>query len=113
MSFSSKPKKVQPKGTVRELKLVHTVNRRGRDTIKTEEVRAPEKGQQSTPSTSQRACSSSPLKRQRLDDFQINPISLNLNLEDVDVSKKRHTLVSFHHYTYLCSLIVQRAKTTT
>ena len=36
MSFSSKPKKVQPKGTVRELKLVHTVNRRGRDTIKTE-----------------------------------------------------------------------------
>ena len=98
---------------MQELKLVHTVNRHGRDTIKTEEVRVPEKGQQSTPSTSQCACSSSPLKWQRLDDFEINPISLNLNLEDVDVSKKRHTLVSFHHYPYLCSLNVQRAKMTT
>ena len=98
---------------MREHKLVHTVNRRGRDTIKTEEDRAPEKGQQSTPSKSQHACSSFPLKRQRLDDFEINPISFNLNLEEVDVSMKRHTLVSFHHYPYLRSLIVQRAKTTT
>ena len=39
MSFSSKPKKVKPQGTVRELKIVYTVNRHGVDTLKTEEVK--------------------------------------------------------------------------
>ena len=39
MSFSSKLKKVIPKGTLHELKLVQTINRRGSDTLKTEEVK--------------------------------------------------------------------------
>ena len=41
MSFSSKPKKVKPQGTIRELKIVHTVNSCGVDTLKTEEVETP------------------------------------------------------------------------
>jgi hypothetical protein len=92
MSFSSKPKKVKPKGTVRELKLVNTVNRRGMDTMQTEEVTTPRNdGQQNAFSASQRNRSSSPVKRQKLDDSDIDPILFNV--EDPDVSKKRQTLV--------------------
>ena len=39
MSFSSKPKKVIPKGTMQELKLAQTINYHGSDTLKTEEVK--------------------------------------------------------------------------
>jgi hypothetical protein len=88
MSLSSKPKKVKRKGTVRELKLVHSINRRGDDTIKTEEVKTPKK---EAPSTSQRSHSSSPIKRLRLEVFDNEPVPFVL--EGPDMSEKRQTLV--------------------
>ena len=91
MSLSSKPKKVIPKGTVQELKLVHTVNRRGNDTIRLEEVKTPRRNVQRAPSTSQRNGSSSPFKRPKLGDFNIDPIAFNM--EGPEVSQKRHTMV--------------------
>jgi hypothetical protein len=92
MSFSSKPKKVKPKGTVRELKLIHTVNRRGVDAIEMEEVKTPKKERQTAPSTSQINRSSSPTKRRKADDdFDVDPILLHL--EGPGSSKKRQTLV--------------------
>src|ERR1700678_583876 len=64
MSLSSKPKKIKPKGTVRELKLVHSVNCRGAHTMTTEEVTMPK---QEGPATSQHSRSSSPIKHQKLE----------------------------------------------
>ena len=49
MSFSSKLKKVIPKGTVHELKLVQTIIHCGSDTLKTEDVKTLRHGQQTTP----------------------------------------------------------------
>lgn len=95
MSFSSKPKKVKPQGTVRELKIVHTVNRRGGDTLKTEEVKTPRHSQQKTPSKSQ-AGTSSPAKRLRTEDFDVDPIPFNIG--DDGISNKRQTLVFLHHF---------------
>src|SRR5882757_5841383 len=92
MSLSSKAKKVKPKGTVRELKLVHTIGHRGADIIKAEEVNAPQRSLPTTPSTSQYNQSSSPVKRARMDIFDSEPIPCNL--EDSDKSKKCQTLVS-------------------
>ena len=84
MSLSSKPKKFKPKGTVRELKLVHTINHRGADTIKAEEVK--------TPSTSQHNHSSSSIKRPKMGTFfDLEPIPCDL--DGPDVPKKRQTLV--------------------
>jgi hypothetical protein len=91
MSFASKPKKAKPKGTVRELKLVHSINRRGTATIGTEEVTTPRRNLQSTPSTSQHNQSSSPVKRQKLEPFDVEPIEFNM--DEPDVSTKRQTLV--------------------
>ena len=91
MSFSSKPKNVIPKGTLRELKLVQTINHRGSDTLKTEEVKTPRHGQQTTPSTSKQDHSSSPFKCPKLQDFNVDPITFDM--EGIDVSKKRQTLV--------------------
>ena len=91
MSLSAKPKKIKPKGTVQELKLVHTIGRRGADVIKAEEVKTPWQGSQIAPSTSQRNRSSSPVKRPRMDMLNSEPIPCNL--EDSDTSKKRQTLV--------------------
>jgi hypothetical protein len=88
MSLSSKLRKIKPKGTVQELKLVHTINRRGADTIKTEEVKTP---QREAPSTSQHGRSSSPIKRLKLDTSDIG--SIPFVLESPDISKKRQTLV--------------------
>ena len=90
MSLSSKPKKVKPKGTVQELKLVHSVNRRGAHTIRTEEVKTPKREGRSI-STSQHSCSSSPIKRLKLDASDNEPMPLVL--EGPDTSKKRQTLV--------------------
>jgi hypothetical protein len=39
--FDSKPRKVKPKGKVRELKFVQSISRRGVDTLKAEEVETP------------------------------------------------------------------------
>lgn len=91
MSISSKAKKVKPKGTVRELKIVHTVNRHGADIITTEVVEIPQRSSQNTPSTSHRISSSSPTKRPKTVDFDVEPIPCDLEAEDS--SKKRQTLV--------------------
>ena len=91
--FSSKPKKVIPKGTVHELKLVQTINRLGSDTLKTEEVKTPRHGQQKTLLMSKQDHSSSLFKCPRLQDFNVDPITFNQ--EGIDVSKKRQTLVFF------------------
>jgi hypothetical protein len=88
MSLSSKLRKIKPKGTVQELKLVHTINRRGADTIKTEEVKTPRR---ETPSTSQHGHSSSPIKCPKLDSSDIG--SIPFFLDSPDISKKRQTLV--------------------
>ena len=89
MSLVSKPKKVKPKGTVRELKLVHSINRRGAHIITTEEVKTPKRD---APSTSQHGHSSSPLKRPKLDAFDTGPIPIVLEGDD-DITTKRQTMV--------------------
>jgi hypothetical protein len=91
MSFSSKATKVKPKGTVREHKLVQTVNRRGTNVIKTEEVKIPHGGSQNTPSTSHRINSTSPTKHRKMVAFDHEPIPCDL--EPNDFLKKRQTLV--------------------
>jgi hypothetical protein len=91
MSLSSKPKKIKPKGTVRELRIVHSVNRRGVDTIKTEVVKTPQQGSSKMPSASQGSRSSSPIKRRRVEIFDSEPIPCNL--EEPDLPKKRQTMV--------------------
>jgi hypothetical protein len=91
MSFASKPRKVKPKGTVRELKLVHSVNRRGAHIITTEET---EKPKQAGPSQSQHSRSASPIKRQKLEATDGVPIPVDL--EGPDMTNKRQTLVFVH-----------------
>lgn len=93
MSLSSKPTKIKRKGTVRELKLVQTVNRRGADTLKLEEVKTPRHVSPKTPSTSHRNYSSSPTKRSKTETIDLGPIPFNLESESIDMSKKRQTLV--------------------
>lgn len=88
MSLISKPKKVKRKGTVRELKLVHSINRDGADTIKTEVVKTLKQG---APSTSRHSLSSSPIKRRKLEAFDNEPIPFVL--DGPDISQKRQTLV--------------------
>ena len=103
-------KKVIPKGTLCELKLVQTINHRGSDTLKTEEVKTPRHGQQMMPSTSKQDHSSSPFKHPKLQDFNVD--SITFNMEGIDVSKKRQTLVfCFQPLQKLLSNCL-RAKTT-
>ena len=92
MSLSSKPKKVKPQGAVRELKIVHTVNRRGGDTLKTEEVKTPSHRMQMTPSKS-RGGLSSPAKRLRMEDF--DPIPFDVG--ESGIHNKRQTLVFLYY----------------
>ena len=91
MSVSSRPKKIKPKGTVRELKLIQSISRFGSDTIKTKEDKTPRHGSGKSTSTSQHNHSSSPTKRLKMEIFDSEPIPCNL--EGPDVSKKRQTLV--------------------
>jgi hypothetical protein len=88
MSLSSKPRKIKPKGSVQELKLVHSINRRGAVTIKTEDVKTPK---QEGPLTSQHGRSSSPIKRAKLDTSDLG--SIPFFLDGPDVSTTRQTLV--------------------
>jgi len=87
MSFSSKVKKVKPKGTVRELKLVQSVSRRGTDVVKAEEVQMPRE----EASTSRCSLSSSPVKRRKLEALDFEPVPFDM--EGPDLGKKRPTLV--------------------
>lgn len=91
MSRSSRPEKIKPKGSVRELKLVQSVSRRGHDTLKVEEVKTPRRRDQKASSSTLRTHSSSPAKRAKLEDFDGEPIPFHL--EGPDVSPKRRTLV--------------------
>jgi hypothetical protein len=95
MTKSSKPKKVKPKGTVRELKLVESVSRNGYDILKTEEVKTPKRNSKKAPSTSQQHGSSSPTKRQKLEPFDLEPIPFDL--EGPELTNKRPTLVFLLH----------------
>ena len=90
MSFSSRPKKIKPKGTVQELRLVQSINRRGVNTIKAEHVKTPQQGSTKMPSASQRNCSSSPIKHPRIEMFDSEPIPCDL--EAPAVQKKCQTM---------------------
>ena len=74
-----------------KLKFVQTINHHGSDTLKTEEVKTLRHGQQTTLMTSKQDHSSSPFKHPKLQDFNVH--SIKFNLEGIDVSKKRQTLV--------------------
>lgn len=88
MSHSSKAKKIKPKGTVRELKLVNSVTRHGADILKSEEVKTPKKKAERSTGHN---CSSSPIKRPKLEAFCNDAISCDL--EGLDMSQKRQTMV--------------------
>ena len=102
--------KVIPKGTLHELKLVQTINHCGSDTLKTEEVKTPRCGQQTTMLTSKQDHSSSPFKHPKLQDFNVDPITFNM--EGIDVSKKRQTLVFLFQPLQKLLSDCLRAKTT-
>lgn len=91
MSIASKPTKFKAKGTVRELKVVQTVSRRGRDVIKTEEVKTPRHCSQKGSTSQLGGPSSSPTKRTKVEGFDEEPIPWHL--DDSDISKKRQTMV--------------------
>jgi hypothetical protein len=104
MSLSSKPKKIVPKGSVRELKLVQTVTRRGTDSLKTEEVKTPRHGSQNAPSSQVKQASSSPSKRAKMEVVDGEPIPWDLG--DSDMSRKRQTLVFLFSLGTVNSLII-------
>lgn len=91
MSVYSRATKVQPKGTVREFKIVQSVTRQGGDTLKMEEIRTPRRDSKRGSSSTTRNESSSPAKRLKLDGFDAIP--LPCDLEGPDDSHKRQTLV--------------------
>jgi hypothetical protein len=91
MSTSSRPKKIKPKGFVREYKVVHTVNRHGEDTIKAEEVKEPRRGSKKGNPTKEKSTSRSPTKRPKLD-FEAEQDIL-LDFEGKVLFPKRQTLV--------------------
>ena len=86
MSLASKPRRVKSKGVVRELKIVHSVSRRGSDTLKAEEIKTPQRESQKSSSSSRLNQSSSPNKRRKLDEFDAEPIPCHL--EGLDDYKK-------------------------
>lgn len=88
MSFISKARKVKQKGTVRELKIVQSVSRRGADTLKTEEVQTPRREAQKASSARGINQSSSPRKRPKLDGFDAEMVPCHF-----EGSEKRQTLV--------------------
>ena len=96
MSSSSRLKKVKPKGTVRKLKLVQSVSRYGCDSLIPEEVKTPGRAPQKASSTDPCQGSSSPAKRRKLETFDIDPVSFDL--EGPEFGKKRQTLVSILKY---------------
>lgn len=91
MSVSSSQKKVKQKGVVRELKLVETISRNGKDTIQTEEVKTRGRSLQNPSLKNLPSRSSSPIKRRKLEDFEEE--LAYYDLEGLDISNKRKTLV--------------------
>ena len=88
MSTSSRTKKIRPKGTVRQLKVVNTISRSESDILKLEEVKTPRK---KATSNSQRNMSSSPIKHPNLEGFHTD--SFSSYMEGLEIGKKRETLV--------------------
>ena len=93
MSLSSRPQKIKPKVKFRELQLVQTVTRKGRDIIKTEEVPTRHVLKKGSSTSQRHQPSSSPTKRLKVDFHDEEP--LPLNSEGPDASGKRQTLVLF------------------
>jgi hypothetical protein len=91
MAGSSKARKVKPKGTVRELKIVQSISRQGVDTFKTEEVGMPRRDIKNASSSRRSNQSSSPAKRPKQDGFDAEP--LPCHFEGPDDDGKRETLV--------------------
>jgi hypothetical protein len=93
MPLSSKPKKVKQKGTVRELKLVQSINRYGSDTYKAEEVKKQPNDSQKPPLPlmNDGTPSSSSMKRSKFE--PVDQEGIEWSLEMPDFSKKRQTLV--------------------
>jgi hypothetical protein len=92
MSVASKPKKVQRKGVLRELKIVQSVSRRGADVVAAEEVKTPRRVTAPTASSTTRPNqSSSPTKRRKLDGWDDEPIPCHL--EGGEDHQERQTLV--------------------
>jgi hypothetical protein len=93
MSFSSRHQKIKPKVKFRELQLVQTVTRKGKDIIKTEEVPTRHILKKGSSTSERHQSSSSPTKRPKVDFHDEE--ALPLNLEGPDASGKRQTLVIF------------------
>jgi hypothetical protein len=91
MAHVLKVKKVKPKGRIIELKVVHSITRRGLDTVTTEEVRTPRRDGKKASSSKAKSQSSSPAKRPKLDGFDAEP--LPFDLEGLEDNGKRQTLV--------------------
>jgi hypothetical protein len=91
MSVSSQARKIKQKGTVRELKIVPSVTRRGADTLIAEEVSMPRRDNKKASSSHRTNQSSSPMKRQKLEGFDAEPLACHF--EGADDYGKRQTLV--------------------
>ena len=91
MSFASKPKKIKAKGALRELKIVHSISRRGADVVKAEEIKTPPRVAQKASLSTQLNQSSSPTKCRKLDGWNYEPILCHL--EGPNDYKERQTLV--------------------
>ena len=91
MAHVSKARKVKPKGRVIELKVVHSITRRGLDTLTTEELRTPRRDSKKASSSKAKSQSSSPAKRPKLDGLDAEP--LLFDLESLEDHGKRRTLV--------------------
>ena len=91
MSTSSRPKKVKKKGTITQLKIVETVSKHGYDTIKLEEVKTPWGRSQITTSAHTRNKSSSPMKCQKMEGFDQEPI--DFNMDDANLPNMQRTIV--------------------
>jgi hypothetical protein len=91
MSFRSRAKKIKPENSVRKFKLVHSINRRGADTLTTEEVKTPKHESKKASSSTHHNHSSSPKKRSKLEASDVEAIPFHL--EGMDMFNKRQTLV--------------------
>ena len=84
-------KKIKPKGTVQELRLVQSINHHGVNTMKAEQVKTLQQGSAKMPSASQHNRSSSPIRHPRIEMFDSEPIPCDLEVPAVQ--KKHQTMV--------------------
>jgi hypothetical protein len=91
MSRRSQARIVKPKGSVRNFKIVESVTRRGRDTLKLEEVMTPRRESKKASSSRQTNESSSPAKRPKLVGFDAEPLQCDFGGPHED--GQRQTLV--------------------